>query len=89
MSDPYHWHVEAGAEAPSLAVVDAVSMVEGVEPTELSPLGDTVDTEALDVIVRSGNHVETTVRYQGYQVTIRGAGDIELQPVGRVPDDEA
>lgn len=67
-------------------VVDAVADLEGVSPTSLDPLYDTIDPDALDSIVRSAvsrpspGEVAVTVRYEGYAVTVHGYGVVEIAP---------
>lgn len=39
------------SESPSIAVVEAVAAVTGREPTDLPPLADRLDTDALDGLV--------------------------------------
>ncbi len=39
----------------TIAVVEAVSSFENCDPTALPPLHDTVDTDALDALFRSGD----------------------------------
>jgi hypothetical protein len=70
---------EAGkveAVAPSQAVVERVAGCEGVDHTELVPLFDAIDPEALDKLVeRSQNEgyaLEIAFTYHGYDVTVTG-----------------
>lgn len=69
--------------SPSEAVVRRVADFEGVDPTELLPLFDTIDPDALDAIVRSaagnddaGLRIEFT--YHGYDVTVTGDGVVHV-----------
>ncbi len=67
--------------APSQAVVRAVSAVTDAEPTSLEPLYETVDPEALDQLLRSGDAgMELTVRYLDYHVTLSGDGTVAVYP---------
>lgn len=79
----YRARYERCRDVPSLAVVEAVVAIEDVGPTDLHPFGDTVDTDALDSVIRStapDADVEVSVTYQGYRVTVRGDGHLELRP---------
>ncbi|WP_256393348.1 HalOD1 output domain-containing protein [Natronoarchaeum rubrum] len=65
------------AMPPSTALVRAVADARGVEATELPPLYDVVDADALDSLVRE-QEVTMTIEYQGFLATIRGDGRLEL-----------
>ncbi|MFB6166293.1 MAG: HalOD1 output domain-containing protein [Haloarculaceae archaeon] len=63
----------------SEAVVTAVADAEGVDPTDLEPLFDVVDPDALDALFAGGDaSVELTFNYAGYAVTVRGVEDVSL-----------
>ncbi|SNZ17297.1 hypothetical protein SAMN06269185_2974 [Natronoarchaeum philippinense] len=62
---------------PSTALVRAVANARGVEPTDLRPLYEVVDAEALDSLVRERD-VTMTVEYHDFLATIHGDGRIEL-----------
>lgn len=73
-------------EAPSSSVVEAVAAIEGVEPTSLDRLYDSVDPDALDALfepsgdapLRDGDgHVAFT--FNGYRVTVAATGAIEIR----------
>lgn len=67
--------------APSQAVVRAVSAVTDTEPTSLQPLYESVDPEAVDRLLRSGDAgMELTVRYLDYHVTLGGDGRVAVYP---------
>lgn len=76
-------------ERISTTVVAAVADAEGVPPTDVNPpLYRVVDPDALNRLFETkwdssedGPHVSFT--YSGYEVTIRGAGDV----VVRSPDE--
>ena len=64
-------HIPPDGE-PSAAVIRAVAAVEGVEPTELDVLHDTVDPDAIDQLAGTANEgVEITFQYNGYEITVR------------------
>jgi hypothetical protein len=65
---------------PSEAVINAVAAFEGVEPTELDVLHDSIDPGALDHLVGHGNEeLEITFAYSGYDITVHGAGGLLLR----------
>lgn len=81
----YDWD----AVRPSTAVVEIVSVAADVEPTDLEPLYDTFDPEALDHVVRRDGAVgpwsETTVSftYAGHEVSVCGDGEVTVTPTSR------
>lgn len=76
-------------ESTSSRVVWAVADDRNTDPTELPPLEDFVDTEALDALVdgdadRGGT---CTVRFSYAERTVHiRDGEITLEPLDRVPD---
>lgn len=74
------------SESPSIAVVEAVAAVTGREPTDLPPLADRLDTDALDGLVAEEAPgwdlpVSVSFEYAGVDVTIHGEGDLEVRRV--------
>jgi hypothetical protein len=70
-------------QAPlSIQLVTEISRREGVEPFELPPLEDCVDTESLDKLFgrADGPFVDGWVRFQyaGYEVTVSHTGEFEV-----------
>lgn len=65
-------------ESMSAAVVDAIAAADGVEPTDLEPLYEAVDPEALDDLFRTSPG-SVTFEFNGYRVTVTSAGDVELR----------
>ncbi|MFB6106468.1 MAG: HalOD1 output domain-containing protein [Halobacteriaceae archaeon] len=67
-----------GGPRPSTAVVEAVGARSGREPTDLGPLAETIDPDALDDLfapdgARRRDDRECTFRFGGYAVRVRGA----------------
>lgn len=68
----------------SEAVVEAVADAEGVEPTDLRPLYDVLDPDALDSLfqprVPGGRSTrgQITFQYHGYEVHIDEEGQVTL-----------
>lgn len=73
---------EVRAVPASEAVVERIATCEGVGPTELPPLYDTIDTEALDSLVGSAEPSESTLQieftYNDYEVTVTGEGVVHI-----------
>jgi hypothetical protein len=73
------------SETAVVAVVESVAELEGVGPTELPPLADSIDPDSLDRLVRWSRTRETdgewhvTLRYEGYDVTVRSSATIEIR----------
>lgn len=72
-------------ERPSTASVEAVAVATGREPTDLPPLFDHVDADALDSLVTTGrdephNRVSVSFDYDGIAVTVDSHGGIEIRP---------
>ena len=70
-------------QAPlSIQLVTEISRREGVEPFELPPLEDCVDTESLDELFGRSDSpfVDGWVRfhYAGYEITVSHTGEFEI-----------
>lgn len=66
---------------PSIQLVKEVADVKGVATTELSPLYETIDSEALDTLLQSdagsdGGVCRIQFQYEGHTVTVDSDGDI-------------
>lgn len=62
-------------------VVNAVATRERVDPTDLPPLGETVDPDALSRLVdtRSDQSITVEFTYRGYDVTVRDGGRVAVR----------
>ncbi|MHC3437565.1 HalOD1 output domain-containing protein [Natrialbaceae archaeon A-gly3] len=71
------------SDRPSMGVVNAVATATGIDPIELPPLHDYVATEAIDTLLTHSTTSDHTVcvsfRYDGLEVTVDGAGGIEIR----------
>ena len=81
MSAAYDW----STTEPSWAVVQAVAVATDTDPTELVPLYDSVDTDALDALLlraRNGNNspVSVSFSFAGRSVTVDSDGDVVVRP---------
>lgn len=65
--------------SPTAAIVEAVASVDGRPQTELNPLYDTIDPDALTELVdrsTSSDDIELTFPFESYQVTVCGDGTV-------------
>lgn len=75
---------DTGDGLVSTAIVRAVAAAEGVGPLDLQPLGQTIDTDALDRIVDSmpvdgAQPARLEFPYAGYTVGVSGDGGITIE----------
>ena len=90
--DRYQASYDIEKISPSLAVVEAIATVEGIEPLDIEPLGASVDLEALDSVLRSetGQSDPTvTLRTQGYEITLYSSERLVLQRQDSEPEGTA
>lgn len=82
MSSTHDETVGVTAHPPSLAVVERVANCERVRPTDLVPLYETIDPDALDGLVdhrdRNAAALRIEFTYHGYDVTVTGDGVVHL-----------
>lgn len=72
--------LETDSRRPSQAVIDAVAAVEGTPPTELPPLYDVVDPEALDnVFAGKASLGKVVFNYNSYEVSVEADGYVALK----------
>ncbi|WP_313696258.1 HalOD1 output domain-containing protein [Halorarum halobium] len=75
-------HDPTNGESTATAVVMAVGRAKGVEPTGLPRLESTINTDALDRLVRSmaendaDSEAKVSFRYAGVDVSVDGSGDL-------------
>lgn len=63
----------------SLKVIQAVADREGVDPTELSPLYDAIDPEALDSLFKSKDtDGRVEFHWLGYRIVVYSSGSIRV-----------
>lgn len=61
---------------PSMAIVDLVARVDGVDPTELEPLYGVIDPDALDSVCGpSLGFQRLEFAYEGHTVTVEASGE--------------
>ena len=62
------------SESPSMAVVRAISAIDGIEPDALEPLFESIDPEAVDKVVASVSTATLEFQYGDYRVEIQKDG---------------
>lgn len=78
-----------GPESVTLQVVRLVSVVSNREPDELRPLGEAIDTDALNRLIDSQSatgrrgSVAVSFTYEGYEIDIDANGMVRLYLEGR------
>lgn len=62
---------------PSLAVITVVSNITGRDPSELDPLYESIDADALDALFTAdmSSVSQLTFQYSGYEITV-GTDDV-------------
>lgn len=80
------------AVTTSTAVVETLAVALDREPTAVEPLLESVDTDALDALVRSnatgstGRGPSVTFAHAGHVVTVRANGTVVVRPNEPRPD---
>ena len=72
-------HFDWSAVDPSTAVAELLADAAGCEPAEVGPLYDTVDSDALDSLVRHGESAAgctVTFPHDGFEVSVSGDGEV-------------
>lgn len=65
---------------PVSKVIETVAQAKGVDPLDLAPLADELDTDALNnLMTLSDGVVEVSFAYEGYTVTVRSTGRVALE----------
>lgn len=62
--------------APATSIVNAISDIKGQDPTELPPLGEAVDMEALDTLLLEGSDVGVSLEYLDLTIQVSSSGEI-------------
>lgn len=84
-SETARFQYDRATTPPSMAAVTALAEVMDVEPTELKPLQEAVDTDALDALAvvegPTNGDVRTTWQQEGYAITVHSHGMVAIDPV--------
>lgn len=81
-SGTYRASFDPETTSASIAVIGALSEVLGTGPTDIEPLYETIDTDALDEIVHPRAaiaDVEVSFILEGHNVTVTIDGTIEIE----------
>ncbi|WP_324760581.1 HalOD1 output domain-containing protein [Haloarcula sp. GH36] len=78
-SDGQEAEFEFVGSSTSEAVVQAVAEAAGTDPTELPPLYDQVDPDALEKLFRNPSNGVVAFDYHGYTVVVRSDGTVLLK----------
>lgn len=70
----------AAGESASIQVVEAIAEAENLDMTDLPPLFEAIDSEALDAVVEDGG-ATVSFQYAGYTVEVRGRTEIVFQQI--------
>lgn len=75
----YHWNGDG--QSPSLAIIDALAELEGVAPTSLDALYNSIEPEALDTVLRhdAADDVLVAFRRGDYLIAVRDDGEIQIR----------
>ena len=71
---------------PSIAIIETVAIAANREPTGLEPLHETVDSDALDTLIRSvgtnssDGDATVTFGFDGHEVTVQCGGSVVVRP---------
>ena len=72
--------LETDGQSLSRAVIDTVAAVEGTPPTELPPLYDVIDPEALDKVFAGKESLGKVVfNYNSYEVSVEADGYVAVK----------
>jgi hypothetical protein len=69
-------HDWEGDQSLSMTVIDAVSDVSGTDPTDLPPLYDSINPEALDNLFTSERVGSVSFEFAGMPVSVHATGEV-------------
>ena len=77
------WFGQERERTPTVAIIEAVAAAEGVAPTELEPLYDEIDTDAVNRLLASDRNSSSSniciqLSVSGWQVFVRNDGAIRV-----------
>lgn len=72
----------AGDATPTIGVVELVSAVSGTSRTDLPPLHDVIDPDALDTVFREYDVGSVVFPYCGFAVVVSADGQLSLYEPG-------
>lgn len=80
----FHVEFDAGEQDVAVLVVRSVAAILDRRPADLEPLGDVIDPEMLESMVREGargtaHNGEYQFTYEGFEVTVDTSGNLWLE----------
>ncbi|KAB1185049.1 MULTISPECIES: HalOD1 output domain-containing protein [Haloferax] len=66
------------SEPLSTNVVLSIAAIEDIRPTQLPPLAQTIDPDALDTVFKCSDDAVLSFSYAGYRVTLDALGSLEI-----------
>lgn len=80
-------HTWRPSDHPSMTIVEVVAAATDRETTDLPPLQETIDADALDTLLESqSSSVAVSFRYADTGVSVNGEGSIEVRVDGHLPE---
>jgi len=86
VDEPVRAQYDWSATTPSVAVIEIVARAVDREPTTLKPLYESLDSDALDSLLRSTGSVSedaqtvtVSFRFADRQVTVHSSGDVVVR----------
>lgn len=70
-------------EQPLIAIVETIAAVSGKQPTEMPPLGNAIDVDALTALLDTqgaDRDLSISFRYQGHTITVTDSGALIVEP---------
>lgn len=82
--DAYRAHHDWTETTPSRAVIDALATVLECDPTDVGPLYDALDPDALDELLSRDADTGIVVAFtvEGFRVRVGGDGELVVRPDG-------
>lgn len=82
-----------GYQTPSMAIVEAVAEAEGIDPAELPPMYEIVDSDAVDRLFTSYDEAEESeavlsFTHDHWNIFVRGDGEIRVCDATQSTDPE-
>ena len=91
-SETYRAQYDQDTTSPSMAVIASLSDVMDRDPTELEPLHASVDTGALNALLRvrdtTDGDISVTVTVAKYAITVYSDGVVAIDPPGHDQADD-
>ncbi|QIO23401.1 HalOD1 output domain-containing protein [Haloarcula sp. JP-L23] len=80
--EPVRHHFDWDDIPPSEAVCRAIGVALNSHPTDIGPLYETADLEAMDGLLLSADgDIELSFTHEGLLVVVRGTGEIVVDPI--------